>query len=349
MREKKITIYDIAREAGVSVATVTRVMQGSDKVREETRKNVQSVIDRYGFAPNRVAQGLSRGTTHTIGVILRDIANPYFSRLVSAADDEARKNGYSLMMWQIPLGEKIRREQIDAYLRQGLDATYFVGVADDTSNEMVAQMLDRVSREMPVVAMCPPIAGVKCISMYNDLDGGMRQAVRHLHLLGHERIAMIGGNKKIEDCGQRGLAFLDEIRNLGLEETDQSWRIGGGDAETGCREAAAMLKATEGKKRPTGLIAFNDLVAMGAIRQLKMMNVRVPEDVALIGCDNQMFSEYLDPPLTTIDLQAEEHARNVIRHLINARTEDAGEVIVRKTNLVVRESCGSRLGWRDLR
>ena len=121
LSRKRVTIYDIAREAGVSAATVTRVLNGADSVRAETREKVQQIIDAHGYAPSTVAQDLGSGSTKTIGIILPGIQNPYYAALVSAADDEARASGYSLWLYQLP-----REREISAHAQFILTTTIFL-------------------------------------------------------------------------------------------------------------------------------------------------------------------------------------------------------------------------------
>ena len=149
--------------------------------------------------------------------------------------------------------------------------------------------------------------------------------------------------------GARGQGFLAELRALGLPDDPAYHHEGGFDADSGERAVSRLLSGLERKEWPTALVAFNDLVALGAMRQLKQMGLRLPDDMAVIGCDNSFFCPYTDPPLTSMDLHADEHARSAIRELIVARDTDPRPFnIVRDATLVVRESCGAKLGYRKM-
>ena len=347
MVKKKITIYDIAREAGVSAATVTRVLNGSSSVREATRQKVQHSIDAHGYAPSSVAQDLGSGNTKTIGVILPSIRNPYFAALVSAADDEARRSGYSLWLYQLPGEGEITAQVFENLIARRLSGAFFIGSFDDVDRPDLRELLGRLGKYMPIVAICPPRENLGFICMYNDLDGTVRQAVRHLHLLGHRRFAMIGGAENLEASGIRALSFLDELIALDLPEPPDYGHLGGGMPEDGQREILRLMTRLPKEKRPTAILCYNDLVALGALHQLRQMGFRLPEDIAVIGCDNQFFCPFTAPPLTSIDMQTEEHARSAIRELL-AASENHSATIVRDATLIIRESCGAKLGWRDL-
>ena len=347
--EKAVTIYDIAREAGVSTATVTRVASGQRNVRPQTREKVQRVINKYGYAPSAIARGLENGQSKTIGIILPEIVNPYFAALFSAADEEARRSGYSVWLHQIPSDEPIEEGVVDELIRRRLEGAFFVGGIWEASRPGLTDALRRLGQYMPIVALCPPNAELNCICLYNDLISCMRQAVRHLYVLGHRRIAFIGGSLQVGGSGARGQGFLEELRALGLPDDPAYRHEGGFDAESGERAVSRLLSGLELPRWPTALVAFNDLVALGAMKQLKQMGLRLPEDMAVIGCDNQFFCTYTDPPLTSMDLHPEEHARSAIRELLSAKAKPTQPFnLMRDATLVVRESCGVKLGYRKL-
>ena len=346
MSLKNVTIYDIAREAGVSAATVTRVLKNSPSVKEATREKVRRIIDAHGYAPSSVAQDLGSGNTKTIGMILPSIRNPYYADLVSAADAEARSRGYSLWLYQIPREEKITAGVVGNLIARRLSGAFFIGSFVDVDRPDLRLLLDKLGKYMPIVAICPPREDLGFICMYHNLDGAVRQAVRHLHLLGHRRFAMIGGAERLEDSGARALSFLDELRVLDLPAPPEYGHLGGGDPAAGQQEVLRLMTRLPKEQRPTALLCYNDLVALGALHQLRQMGLRVPEDVAVIGCDNQFFCPFTAPPLTSIDMQTEEHGRSAIRELLSA-PKNRSATIVRDASLIIRESCGAKLGWQD--
>ena len=347
--EKRVTIYDIAKEAGVSTATVTRVLSAHPSVRPATRERVQAVIAKHNYAPSSVARDLERGNNKTIGVIMPSVVNPYFAQLFASADDEARKNGYTLWLYQLPDNEVIDDSIVEDLISRRLEGAFFVGGIWEAARPDLTKALERLGQYMPIVAICPPMQSMSCICLYNDLVTCVRQAVRHLHVLGHRRIAFIGGSSQVGGSGARGQGFMDELRVLGLPDDPAYHHEGGFDASSGERAVLRLLSGLDKPRWPTALVAFNDMVAIGAMKQLKQMGLRLPEDMAIIGCDNSFFCPYTDPPLTSIDMHTDEHARSAIKELISAKENHTKPfTLMRDATLVVRESCGAKLGYRKL-
>lgn len=350
---KKATIYDIAREAGVSTATVTRVVSGHPSVKAATRERVQQVIDAHAYTPSASARDLERGQTKTLAVIMPAVLNPYFTRIYDTIYTEAEASGYFAWLFRIPENRPIPRELVDELIRRRLDGVIFAGNIWGTERSGLSEALERLRNYMSVVAICPPSANLDCICVHSDLVGCSRLPVRHLHTLGHRRIAFIGGSMQLEDASKRGANFLEELRALDLPD-DPAYHIDAGfDAESGERAVLRMLSGLERKRWPTALIAFNDLMALGAMKQLKQLGLRLPDDMAIIGCDNQFFCPYTDPALTSVDLHPEEMGRSAVRELLLALESSSSRPgssfsFMREATLIVRESCGAKLGYRKL-
>ena len=345
----KTTIYDIAREAGVSTATVTRVLAGHPSVKAATREKVQRIIDAHHYTPSASARDLEGCCTHTIGIVMPHVVNPYFTRIYDSAYEEAEANGYYAALFHMKENQPIGRNLVDELIRRRLDGAIFAGNIWSSERSGLKEALERLRDYMPVVAVCPPATQLNCICVHSDLVGCSRLPVRHLHTLGHRRIAFIGGSMRLSDASRRGQNFLEEMRSLGLPD-DPAYHVDCGyDAEGGERAVLRMLSTLDRSRWPTALIAFNDLVALGAMKQLKQMGLHLPEDMAIIGCDNQFFCPYTDPPLTSVDLHPEEMARSAVRELLVSREHDAKSFsMMREATLIVRESCGAKLGYRKL-
>ena len=346
---KKFTIYDIAREAGVSTATVTRVVRGDGNVKAATRERVQQIIDAHAYTPSASAQQLERGHSRTIAIVMPGVVNPYFNRIYNAAYKEAEANGYYAWLFQIEENKPIPRELVDELIRRRMDGVIFAGGIWSTERSGLADALARLKHYMPVVTICPPTMQMDCICIHSDLVSCSRLPVRHLHALGHRRIAFIGGSLQLSDSSKRGENFLEELRALDLPD-DLAYHVDSGyDAEGGERAVLRMLAGLDKKRWPTAMIAFNDQVALGAIKQLKQMGLHLPDDMAIIGCDNQFFCPYTDPPLTSVDLHPEEMTQSAVRELLIARENAANPFsMMREATLIVRESCGAKLGYRKL-
>lgn len=344
---KKVTIYDIAREAGVSTATVTRVVSGSEKVRPETRERVQRVIDAYAYAPSAAARNLDGGDLKTIALIIPNLYNPYFGRIYDSAYAECRENGFSLFPYQVTENTPIPAELVDEMIRRRFDGALFAGNLWSSERSGLVHALSRLRHHMPVVAICPPSAKLDCICVHSDLLASSRLPVQHLHALGHKKIAFVGSSSSIKDASKRGEYFLEELKRLGLDDDPAFHVDSGNDVEGGRRAVLRILSSLEKSRWPTALVCFNDLVAMGALSQLQEMGLRLPDDMAVIGFDNQFFCPYLNPPLTSVDTHPEKLARSAIRELLSAKGDTSIKFsIAEPATLVIRRSCGSELGYR---
>lgn len=344
MAVENMTILDIAREAGVSPATVSRVLSEHPNVSEKTYAKVRAVVDKYNFKPNRIAAGLQQKSSHTLGIIMPDIKHPYYASIFSAAQEEAHNNGYVVQLYRLNYNARITDEFVDQLIERRLDGVILSGgfVESTTGTYNLSTVLNRLQQYMPIVTICPPIPGLRCINIYTDLDAGMRKAVRHLASLGHRRIAFIGATPETRSVGEREHAFLDEIERFGLTPILQPESI-----HTPAMGEIATLKLLTSLPRdewPTALIVINDLMALGVLKQLHGMGLTLPDDMAVIGCDNQFFSAFTLPPLTTIEVATEEHGRIAMQQLLQARIHDAPPFTqVREPSLVVRDSCGAKL------
>ena len=202
---------------------------------------------------------------------------------------------------------------------------------------------------MPVATICPPDVSLECICIQSDLINCSRLPVRHLHTLGHRRIAFLGGSMHSKDTSRRGVGFLEQLRLLDLPDNPAYHVDAGYDMESGERAVLRMLSGLNPSGWPTAIVTFNDLVALGVMKQLKKMGLSLPRDMAIIGCDNQFFCAYTDPALTSVDLHPEEMAQSAVRELLLARESSSRSfAIVRDATLVIRESCGAHLGFRKL-
>ncbi len=350
MAGEQATIYDIAQEAGVSIATVSRVLSGAKGVSARTKERVTEVMLRRNYRPSSIARGLYQRKSRLLGIVIPSVGHPYYAELFDAATQEASRGGYALVTYYTPLGAGIPDGLVDRLIEQRLDGALLVGgIVEGAPSEGVVRELSRLQSAMPIVTICPPIEGLHCITISSDLSSSVRLSLSHLYGLGHRRIAFLGGSHEVRSSGERERSFLCEMARLGLSVVTEYRHEAGYAPEDGELGVLKLLSRLPKEQWPTALIAINDLVALGALRQLRRMGLRVPEDMALIGCDNQFFTPYTDPPLTTVDLHPADHGRSAIQELIGAQ---GGEPIVfsqiREASLVVRESCGARLGPRAL-
>ena len=230
-----------------------------------------------------------------------------------------------------------------------MDGVLFAGSIWSADRGDLNAALEKLGKYMPVATICPPDVSLECICIQSDLVNCSRLPVRHLHTLGHRRIAFLGGSMHSKDTSRRGIGFLEQLRLMDLPD-DPAYHVDAGyDMESGERAVLRMLSGLDRSRWPTAIVTFNDLVALGVMKQLKKMGLSLPQDMAIIGCDNQFFCAYTDPSLTSVDLHPEEMARSAVRELLLARESTSRSfAMIREATLVIRESCGAHLGFRKL-
>lgn len=350
MEGRQPTIYDVAELAGVSIATVSRAMSGGS-ISPKSRQKVEAAMQALRYSPSpAAAHRTEKKGSRRLALVLSELTNPYFASMAAGAEKEARKNGYALQIYTVNLKNGDSETLIDRLIEQKPEGAVLVGGIVENRDPRSIERLQRLQRAMPLVTIGPRIEELSCINITSDLSVSVRKSINHLYALGHRRFAFIGGTSDVCSSSIRERAFYDEMDRLNLH-ADRSLHAETGyipqDGEICISKLFARLSPGE---LPTALIAINDLVALGAMRQLQRMGLTVPDDVAIIGCDNQFFTPYLNPPLTTVDLHPEEHGRNAISELIAAGS--GGSIVpynqISECTLIVRESCGAALGYRKL-
>lgn len=344
---KSVTIYDIAREAGCSTATVSRVLAGSSGVSPALRGKVLTLIEKYHYHPNAAAQRLETGKSRTFGIIMPPVTNPYYASLFSAANETAKELGYVTWLHPLPPDYYVIDETLVRYLvRQRPAGIMLAGGFAREGNQTIHNAVQLLRNYMPVVTVSAPSPDLGCLCCHNNVKAAVENAVLHLHRLGHTRIAFLGGPPGPLEGHARGRAYLRALARCGIAPPPYDAHSGY-DADAGAQALIRMLMPLSRSEYPTAFVCFNDLIAIGAIRLLRKAGLCVPNDVAIVGCDNSFFAPFVDPPLTTIDMFPTETARWAVRALLcNGGSETQAGVKVVDAKLIVRVSCGAELGRR---
>jgi len=343
VREKPVTIHDVAREAGVSIATVSRALSGGS-VSAGAREKVDAAIRAVGY----VSTG-GQNATRIIAMVLSAQTSPYYASMGEGATAEAARAGYLPVIYSYPEGGRIEQVTNDLLANRPAGAL-LAGAAVESSEglEQTRACLMRIQQVMPLVAIGPPIDGIECARLTADPSQCVRKSMAHLTLLGHRRIAFVGGDRSARFSIIRENAYNEEADRYGCVRRPEYTALTGCTALAGELGINVMLGSLERKDYPTALFAINDLVALGAMRQLHRLGLKVPEDIAVVGCDNTFFAPYLTPALTTVDLHPRAHGRGAMAELIasiqGSRTMSFNDNV--DCSLVVRESCGAYLGQR---
>ncbi|PKO22813.1 MAG: LacI family transcriptional regulator [Chloroflexi bacterium HGW-Chloroflexi-1] len=336
---KRVTIKDVAGRAGVSYQTVSRVINDKGEVSPAVRARVQAAIEELGYRPNAIARSMVRGRTHTLGCIAPNLIDYTFACYVEGAKAEARRCGYFLLAASAEQESEVAalcEEMLHSGRVDGLLAINpYVDGRHRCFETLVAQGAAIVY--FGVGARDDVISSVRL-----DDEDGAYQATRHLIALGHPRIAMLAGPQN-EDCVQcRNAGFARALQEAGLAAPSDTILTGDWSASSGYQAMQHWLTAGTSF---TALFAQNDRMAVGAIRAARDHGRRVPQDLAVVGFDDMPLASYFDPPLTTIRQDLFEHGRQGTRILIEKIENPACplERVVIPAQLVVRESCGSKL------
>ncbi|MDD3336083.1 MAG: LacI family DNA-binding transcriptional regulator [Eubacteriales bacterium] len=340
-----VNIYTIAKEAGVSTATVSRVVSNHPSVRPETRRKVLEIVEKNGYHPNQIAAGLLKKKTHTIGVVFPSLENPFYGAICSTAQQYAQQMNYFVQLLPSMRRGGYDSTLVELLLGKRLDGVVLSGDVMPREPENARRMLRQLQKYMPVVVLNPPDDQLECAGLVLDLWGGMQSSVQHLYTLGHRRIAMLGGSVGANEASSRESAYLQSMRELALRPFPLVQADGCAEGENALLQ---LLSNCDAEQRPTAIVAFNDLVALGAMRQLSRLGLKVPDDMAVIGCDNQFFGPFLTPSLTTCDL----HVNDAIQYAVRLLIQSEGELIPSmrrkyESVLMIRESCGAQLGKRN--
>ncbi|MDQ3995828.1 MAG: LacI family transcriptional regulator [Gemmatimonadota bacterium] len=335
MLRLKVTIRDVAREAGVSVATVSRVINDSGPVSDAARARILEIASRLRYAPSEAARTLISSRTSALGVILPDLHGEFFSEVIRGLDQAAKASGFHLLV----SGSQNDAAETAAALRamrgrvDGL-----VVMAPDANTAGVAA---GVPAGVPVVLLnCPTVDG-RADSIEVDNYGGAYAMVRHLAGPMRRRVAVIVGTPNNRDAAERLRGYREALVDLDIEQHAE-WELGGNFTEASGHEAARRFLALE--TRPEALFASNDSMAIGALSALHEAGVRVPEDVAVGGFDDIPMARYTTPPLTSVRVPMGQLGERAVRCLVDAVSADGGHPARRETlptELVVRASCGS--------
>jgi DNA-binding LacI/PurR family transcriptional regulator len=327
-----MNIGEIAKRAQVSTATVSRTINGSEKVSPETAKRVWKVVHSMGYHPSSYARALVSGRSRVLGLIISDILNPFFPELVKSFEDIAFKNGLDVIV--ADTGYDPERTSLN--LRRMIERKV-EGVAVMTSEmdeDFIAQLQ---TRGIPIVFLDTGKVGQRTSNIRVDYGKGIGEAVNHLVQLGHRRIGFITGSLEYSSSIERREAFIRSLHSYGLPRSrgliqTGNFKIDGGEA--------AMERLLHLDVRPTAVIASNDLSAIGALRAIHRAGLRVPEDISLVGFDDIDFSQMTQPPLTTVRLPRKdlaEKAFDALNTIIDSKSQIGRQYAV-ETHLVVRES-----------
>jgi DNA-binding LacI/PurR family transcriptional regulator len=331
------TIKDIARQAGVSHTTVSRALHRSPLISEATTLRIQKIAVELGYRPSVAARSLKTNRSQALGVIVAHIADPFFSEILEGIDDVAQENGYSLFIASAQ-DDPVRENSIIQTMREHrVD-----GVILCSPNLTPQQSKQINSYNIPIVAINNQASqGYRFAIYHDDTDGG-RQICLHLISLGHKKIAFLGNIAAGRTNLERLVGFKQAMEEANLSvPVDFIHHASGNSPEHGLEGVEYYLHLPE---MPTAVICYNDLMAIGVLKELHRAGLRVPEDISVTGFDNIIYSGFTRPPLTTFDQPKRflgSEAAHMMFEQLNARTipPSGAPIVTRlKGNLLIRQS-----------
>jgi LacI family transcriptional regulator len=336
---KRVTIKDIANVTGFSINTVSRALNSKPEIRTETKEKILETATRLGYRPNRLAQGLRLNKTATIGVIVTDVANPFFSALVKGVAKAARDLGYSIILQDTDEDYAGEEEAIQVMLSEQVDGLLITPVQNrkETIEKLAAArfpfvLLGRYFDDLETAYVVP-----------NDYQGGFL-ATEHLLEQGHTRIAMVNGPLHISSARERFQGFSDALAQFTLPIERSLVVTGALTVEDGLDLSRPILKQAP---RPSAIVCYSDFVAFGVMQAIREIGLSIPDDIAVIGFDDVRMASCLQVPLTTIRSPKEELGRQAMQVLARRLRGDQDAPVVQQqkldVELVVRGSTQKRM------
>jgi len=327
-----MNIKEVAKLAKVSTATVSRTINGSDKVSARTAERVQKAIKQLNFYPNTHARTLVSGRSRMIGLIISDITNPFFPELVKHFEDQAVQKGFEVIIANTDYKPKRMAECVRRMLERKVD-----GAAIMTSEADPSLLTELTRRDIPMVFMDTGTNTARSANILIDYGQGIQEALQHLFSLNHRRIGFISGPLSLQSARRRLDAFVSGMQARGLQAEEELIEKGDHRSEGGISAMRNLLRL---KEPPTAVIASNDLTAIGALGAIHDAGLEVPRDISLIGFDDISFARLTQPPLTTILLSRSQLAITALAALDRLIRREKGEATgyTLSTHLVTRES-----------
>lgn len=302
-------IQQVAKRAGVSTATVSRVLNGSPKVREETAEHVRSIIAELNYVPNTSARNLRIGRSELFGLVVSDIKNPFFPDLIDQFEALAAAQGIDVVFTHTNYSSQRLTTCIRRLMERNVDG---IAVMTSEADESALHLANQ--SRIPVVLLNQPSLKARYSNILVDYTLGYRQAVEHLKALGHQNIVFLTGPGNLESVRRRQMAYAAAAKQCKILFDARHTIVGDLRVEGG---RAAMETILRLKPRPTALVAANDLMAIGALQAVTAAGLNVPHDISILGFDDLPLATIMNPQLTTIHLSRHEIATEAFLRLMH--------------------------------
>jgi LacI family transcriptional regulator len=325
-------LLDVARHAGVSPATVSRVLNNTAPVNGETRTRVLEAIVALGYKPPT----LPPTDLGTIALLITDILNPFFPEVVRGVEDEAGTSGLAMLLCNTSEDEQREEQALAALVERKVNG--IIVCASRIPDEALIELHERRKTPMVLINRRLEHAEIPCIIV--DFAQAMYRAVQHLLSLQHTRIAFLAGHGDAQTSQDRQRGIERALQEAGLSLRAE-WDLSSFPNVEGGFQAMSALLA--GREQPTAVIAYNDIMALGALNAIRAHGLRVPEDISVVGCDGIAMAAHANPPLTTIEqpkYRMGQLAMRILRQIMEGRYTSQGGYTLMESPLIVRESTG---------
>jgi len=285
------TLADLARITGLSKSTISGVLNNKSGFSEKTRKKVLEAAKKYGYVPNEIAQGLSSKLTKSIGLIIKDITNPFYNHITKGVQEVAGEHGYTVFLCSSWEDHRIEIEHVQAMVRKRVDGLIIAPLLEEVSFDHIFELK---KKSLPLVLL-GKIPGLECDTVEFDDYGGGKQVTEYLLSEGHVRIGFVCGPKTSKASKQRFTAFIDTMKEHNIP-VDERFIYREARSVADGMEIGRRLATSE---RPTAVICFDDLIAIGVVKALLQAGLKVPDDLSVVGFDDIESNIF---PLTTVSI-----------------------------------------------
>jgi LacI family transcriptional regulator len=327
------TIKDVAKAAGVSTATVSRVLSGKSPVSEEARNRVLSAVESLEYRPNALARSLREETTQTLGLVVSNVMNPFFTAVARAVEDAANAKGYSVILCNADEDPEKEELYLDVLLQKRVD-----GLIISPSRNHSSGLLRIVRAGIPMIFVDRSTDGLDIPVIRVDGRKAIEELVEYLVRLGHERLAIISGPPEIISGAERLNSYLDSVRKRRVTIPKEYVRIG--DFRRGSGRQA-MQELLQLRQPPTAVFVANNLMCLGALQAAKEAGCKIPEDISIASFDDVTWFELMEPPVTAI-AQPTQKLGDIAAHMLLEILEEDRKLESRilEAELLIRGSCG---------
>ncbi|MFC4099774.1 LacI family DNA-binding transcriptional regulator [Paenibacillus xanthanilyticus] len=332
----KATIYDVAKEAGVSIATVSHVINGKGKISRERREEITRIMVRMGYKPSMIASALTGKKTFALGLLVPDISNPFFAEIARAVEDEGQRHGYSVFICSTDNKDEKVEHYAELLRQKNVD-----GVIIGTGMKELAVLDPLLHGGVPIAFISREFPTAQVPSVVVDDYAGGAAAAEHLIALGHRRLAVLAEEESVSSSRERVRGFRHTLTAAGIAFDQTDVRISG--MKESMHRALELLRQGD---RPTAIFCCNDMLAIGALRAAKELGLRIPHDCSIVGFDDTVLASVTDPPLTTVAQPIDRMGQAAVQVLVRLieQPDMRSERIVLPPALSIRQSSAAWAG-----